>query len=270
MRPWAESPDELRKGLFSSLLAGDRTIGYDNLPSGIKVRSPYLCLFLTADVYSDRKLGSSDVPAIPNRSVVFLTGNNITPVGDLARRSLVVRLDANMTRLRDRKFRIGDLREHVAERRAELLMAALTIIKAYTMSGADPICNPLPSFERWSRLVRDPLMWLGLVDPVATQDEETEDEAQSLSEAFALMAGHPSIGEKEFTASDLARLCDSFDGETALRAAIEAAGCSMATEQHKIGYWLREKRDHIAGGYKLIRGAEARGAGRKWRLKCAS
>jgi putative DNA primase/helicase len=268
LRPWAEGTEELRKGLFSSLLAGDRTIGYDNLSNGSKIRSPILCVFLTANVYSDRKLGASESPAIPNRSVVFLTGNNLTPAGDLARRSIVIRLDANTTRLRGRRFLISDLRGYVTEHRPALLVAALTVIRAYTMSSAPGGEAPLPSFEHWSRFASGPLIWLGMADPVTTQDDETEDEAVSLADAFRLIAEHPMMGDKEFMASDLARMCDELisSDDDPLRAVIEAAGCSAPSDQIKVGYWLREKRDHIAGGYKLIRGTATRGA-RKWKLR---
>jgi len=266
MRPWAEGGEELRKSLFASLLAGDRTIGFDNLPNGVKVRSPILCGFLTADVYSDRKLGASEVPALPNRSVVSLTGNNITPAGDLARRSIVTRLDANTNRLRDRRFREPDLKGYVAAHRAALLIAALTIVKAYVAAGTPFQAIPLPSFERWSRFARDPLLWLGMPDPVATQDDETDDEAVPLAAAFLMIAECPALGEKEFMASELALACDALVGDSQLAAAIEPAGCSAASDQKYVGYWLREKRDHIAGGYKLERGHAANGS-RKWRLR---
>lgn len=134
LRPWVEG-EELRKALFASLLAGDRTIGFDNVPNGIKVRAPTLCGFLTAERYSDRRLGFSEVPALPNRCVVSLTGNNVTPAGDLARRSIVIRLDADTTALRSRRFRIADLRGYVAVNRQVLLVAALTIICAYIATG---------------------------------------------------------------------------------------------------------------------------------------
>lgn len=264
MRPWAEGNEELRKNLFASLLAGDRTIGYDNVPSGVKIRSPILCAFLTAAVYSDRKLGVSEVPALPNRSVVSLTGNNITPVGDLARRSLGVRLDANTDRLRDRRFRISDLRGHVAANRPELLVAVLTIVRAYITAGCPVSAIPLPSFEQWSKLARDPLLWLNMPDPVRTQLDETDDEVAPLVEVFRLIAESSAIGEREFTAADLASAC-SF-AITALPAAMEAAGCSGAHDARAVGYWLRDKRDQIAGGWKLERLGAPNGIS-KWRLR---
>jgi hypothetical protein len=265
LRPWVEG-EEMRKNLFSSLLAGDRTIGFDNLPNGVKVRSPILCGFVTAETYSDRKLGSSDVPVVPNRSVVFLTGNNLTPVGDLARRSIVIRLDANTANLRERSFRIADLRGHVAANRPALLVAALTILKAYVLSGARSGKAPLPSFEGWSRFVREPLLWLGMPDPTSTQHDEADDEAAPLTEAFELIAAE--IGDREFTAADLATRCDLLiSGDGPLPTALEATGCGAPTDPARVGYWLREKRDRIAGHWKLVRGNEAHGAGRKWCLR---
>jgi putative DNA primase/helicase len=263
LRPWAEGSDELRKNLLASLLAGDRTIGYDNVPNGIKVRSPHLCSFLTADVYGDRKLGVSEVPALPNRSVVFVTGNNITPSGDLARRSIVIRLDANTDRLRERTFRVVDLRTHIASMRPALLVAALTIVRAYLAAGQPAQAVPLPSFERWSKYVRDPLLWLGMADPVATQADETDDEVAPLAHAFRLIAQSAAIGEREFIASELASAC-MFGTEDA--AAIEAAGCSNPSDAKHVGYWLRDKRDRNAGGWKLERVRTSNGVA-TWRFR---
>lgn len=267
LRPWVDG-EEMRKSLFASAFAGDRTIGFDNLPNGTKVRSPILCGFVTAETYSDRKLGASETPAVPNRSVVFMTGNNLTPSGDLARRSIVIRLDADTPSLRDRRFRISDLRGYVAANRPALLVAALEVVLAYLASGAQSGKPPPASFEDWSRFVREPLLWLGMADPVTTQDDETDDEAEPLAEAFRLIAAE--FAESEFTASDLAKKCDPLvSGDRPLSAALEATGCGVPTDPTKVGYWLREKRDRIAGGWKLIAGAESRGTGRKWRLRSA-
>src|ERR1019366_9055548 len=88
IRPYTEDSEEQRKVLFSSLLAGDSGLLFDNVPSGVKVRSSVLCAFSTAVVYADRKLGTSESHTLANTVLVALTGNNITPAGDLARRSL--------------------------------------------------------------------------------------------------------------------------------------------------------------------------------------
>ena len=249
VRTWPTTGDELRKVLYASLLAGDRAILFDNVPKGTKLRSAELCAFVTAPVWSDRKLGESKSTAIPNKIVVSGSGNNIQPVSDLARRSLVIRLNANMDAkaLRKRTFEIPDLPGYLRENRIQLLMAALTIIRGRAQSEyVGP--TPLPSFIGWSRLVRDALLWLGQPD-CCEQDEETDDESDSLGDVFALLA--PKLEDKHFTPGDVAKLVLTDFGDGRLADALRNGGCSDPTDPQKLGYVLRESKDRIAGGYQL-------------------
>jgi putative DNA primase/helicase len=265
MRAWASDGDELRKVLFASLLAGDRTIGFDNVPSGAKVYAAELCRFATSVTYSDRKLGVSETASMPNTAVAFLTGNNLTPAGDLARRSIVVRLDANVDSraLRERQFDIDDLRSHVRAHRAQLLVAALTLVRAFVIAGAPAQATPLPSFEQWSRLARDPLVWLGLPDPVLTQDQETDNEAEPLAAVFEAIARWR--GDQWFLSSELHTEV-IFGG--AVRDALVAASCNVDDARH-VGMWLRGHRGRKVGDVKLEDGTvtrDGRGGVRGWRL----
>jgi hypothetical protein len=246
-RPWPNSPDEVRKVLFSALLAGDSDIVFDNIREGVKVRSAEVCAFVTSPVWQDRKLGESGSLALPNRSVIIFTGNNINPHDDLARRSLVIRLNPNMDRdaLGKRTFKIPELESYVQQNRAKLLMCALTIIKAHQQSEhVGP--TPLPSFERWSRLVRDALIWLGMPDPCETQRQETDDGRVALAGAFEMLA--PKLEGRKFTAADV-RGVAMFDD--ALCTALHDGGCSDPRDSMKLGYWLRENRDRFGGDFRL-------------------
>jgi putative DNA primase/helicase len=262
LRPYTDEAEELRKVLYSALLAGDSGLLFDNVPNGVKVRSPHLCAFATASNYNDRKLGTSDSQAVPNRCLVTITGNNITPCGDLARRSLVCRLDLNAESARGREFKISNLIAHVTARRPELLVAALTIVRAYVVAGQPRVAPPLESFEAWSELARDPLVWLGMADPVETQARETDDEIDGLRAAFVAL--HEQFGTAEFMARDIATAM----GSTAMgvRGALESAGCSDASDSARVGYWLRAGRDRIAAGHKLVSAAGHAGV-KTWRLR---
>jgi putative DNA primase/helicase len=265
LRPWVQDDTEMRKTLFASLLAGDRSIGFDNLPTGHKVRSATLCAFVTASTLQDRKLGVSEAPSVNNCAVVSASGNNITPASDLARRSLVIRLDADMmaAELRARTFRISNLRRYVSEHRVELLMAALAVIRGHRQSGHVGLTE-LPSFETWSRVVRDALLWLDMADPVETQRGETEDDSDTLMEAFGRL-GRIFVGT-EFTAQDLAKICEF--GNENLVVALQNAGCEEPRSPRKIGYWLRDSRDKIAGGYKLEHDpSTSKAVAVRWRLR---
>jgi putative DNA primase/helicase len=65
-----------------------------------------------------------------------------------------------------------DARDH----RAELVAAALTILKAYCVAGMPGRPPQLQSFEDWSDTVRGALLWIGLEDPAATQDRLREND----------------------------------------------------------------------------------------------
>jgi len=68
-----------------------------------------------------------------------------------------------------RKFNFCPL-EETAKRRPELVIAALTILRAYHVAGRpkQPNLNPLGSFDEWSDWVRSALVWLGEPDPCLT------------------------------------------------------------------------------------------------------
>ena len=78
---------------------------------------------------------------------------------------------------RGRRFS-PDLKAHVREHRARFIVDVFTIVRAYAFAGRPPVARPLESFESWSRLARDPLVWLGLPDAVGSQATETEDEVK--------------------------------------------------------------------------------------------
>jgi hypothetical protein len=264
MKPFTDESEEIRKVLMSVLLAGDSAIYFDNVPAGTKVRSAILCAFVTAPVYSDRKLGVSESPTLPNRCQIVLTGNNVSPTGDLARRCIVVRLDANAESARGRDFAIADLKAHVRARRPQMLIDALTVICAYALASDPVSLRPLESFETWSRIARDPVAWIGYGDAAATQQLETDDETAPLIDAFEALAARDRF-QNAFRASDIATGCNAYDGDD-LRHAIEAAGCSDATNAKVIGYWLREHRDQVAGHRKLVQDGKTGGVSR-YRLR---
>lgn len=233
------------------------------------MRAPGLCAFVTSPTYSDRILGASETRKVPNRCTIVLTGNNITPTGDLSRRSLVCRLDANAETARGRTFRIRDLRGHVRSERAQLIVDARTIARAYAFAGRPDVAHPLESFEQWSRLVRDPLVWLGMADAVASQETETDDEVAPLQTAFAAIAAATQAQEGTFTAAQLAAtLAFAPPGQTsALRDALINAGCSEPGDATKLGYWLRGNKDRVASGMKLISDKQAQRGVASWQLR---
>ncbi len=267
-RPWPEDEPELRKVLLAVLMTGDSTILFDNVPTGSKIRSAGVCRFATTALYADRVLGATRDAMVENRTVIVMTGNNITPTGDLSRRAIIVRQDAGVEKVLGRQFRIPDLKEYVLEHRAELLACALTILRARALADDQMSAPPLPTFERWSRICREPLIWLGMTDPLETQSAEADEDTDGLAEA--LEAVRTRLGGGEWTAAELEAAADErmMMSERTARAGMLAAALAAGglTDPRRARYWLREMRDRVAGGLKLVQVGKHARAGR-WQVR---
>lgn len=130
---------------------------------------------LTSSTWSDRQLGVTDAPPLPNVSTWLATGNNIEPTGDTIRRVLMCRIEVDTERPQERSgFRWDPIEDVALEYRAHYLSHALTILRAYHVAGKPE--QKLPSwgsFTTWSRLVRGALVWAGCADPFLTQRRAT-------------------------------------------------------------------------------------------------
>lgn len=157
-----KNDDELRKKITGSLLNNDRTILLDNIVDSFD--SPTLATFLTSEKYTDRLLNQNINVTFNNRLLVLLTGNNIELAGDMLRRVLKCRLDSQMQDPYTRSFKHSPL-QYIKRNRYKLVIAGLTIIKAYFESeyfhnNQHKNNGLLSSFEEWDKLVRQPILWL--------------------------------------------------------------------------------------------------------------
>jgi hypothetical protein len=99
------------------------------------------------------------------------TGNNLIFRGDMPSRVLVCRIDAETERPEERTFRIVDLPSYLTANRKRLVVASLTILRAYHVAGRRQDLRPWGGFDHWCREIREPLVWLGLADPCATREQ---------------------------------------------------------------------------------------------------
>jgi hypothetical protein len=164
--------EECRKRITSLALAGDRLVLIDNIDGHLGC--PSLDAALTSpDSWKDRILGKSEVVELPISMTWVATGNNVMLAADTARRTLHIRLDSLEQRPELRSgFKYSDLINHVKRNRAELVEAVLTILSAYCAAGRPRMNLPAwGSFEGWSNLIRNAVVWCGLPDPGLTREE---------------------------------------------------------------------------------------------------
>ena len=107
------------------------------------------------------------------QAIFFATGNNMTYESDTARRVVPIALDPQMERPEERTgFQHSPLLPWVTEQRPQLVAAALTILRAYFAAGCPSQgITPMGSFDEWSTLVRQALIWTGEADLLEGQTQ---------------------------------------------------------------------------------------------------
>jgi putative DNA primase/helicase len=253
------TPDEaeLEKRIGASAIEGDQVMAIDNITHVLK--SDQLCQMLTAEEVKVRVLGQSKAPRIPSTALICATGNNISIHGDLNRRTVLVRMDAGCERPEEREFPV-DAVDVAKRRRADLVAAALTIIRAFLVAGAPRQCTPLGGFEDWSAIVRSALIWLDygdcLGDVAAMRGEDPE--KQQLVEILDALPSWP------FTAKEIGRLVGQDpDLRDALSQYIERTG-TFATK--RFGRYLTRYKGTIVGNLRVEAVASST-AGTTWQVK---
>jgi hypothetical protein len=150
---WSNSDEERRKTLLSYLSEGVPAVLWDNIPRGLTISCPSIEKSLTSMTYSDRILGETATRTVPSTTINFFTGNNITPRGDTASRSLQARLNVDRPDPENREFKHGDPVAWTDAHRGNILAALYTILL-----GNPRIRDPNPTaavtrFKDWWHLV---------------------------------------------------------------------------------------------------------------------
>jgi hypothetical protein len=186
MMSQGKTEEESDKRLGAALLAGDAIIVIDNCE--LPISGDVLSTMLTSTTVKVRILGKSEAPSLPSNALIVATGNNVVVEADLTRRTVICRLDAMVERPETRNFDF-DPRDEARSQRPALVVAGLTILRAYIAAGRPVTVPALGSFADWS-VVREALVWLGRADPVAsrerlvTADPRREELAQLLGAWF--------------------------------------------------------------------------------------
>ena len=273
--PQCASEEEMEKRIDAELLEGAGAIAIDNCTHPIDGNK--LCSMLTQSTVSIRPLGGSKRVTVPTSVFLSCTGNNLVVQGDMTRRVVVARLDAGVERPELREFDFEPVAKAKAER-VRYVVAALTIMRAYKAAGSPPMSKPLGSFEKWSRLVRDALLWLGCGDPVATM-EAARGLDPKLSELAEVLAhwktalGTDRITVRRIIEKATRQVADSY-GNTSrefehpdFREALMAvAGQGGVINGRRLGKWLLAQAGRIVGGLSIEQGGLEHNNLASWRV----
>ena len=150
---WSSNEEERRKALLSHFLFGAPYILWDNIAKGLQLSCPHIERACTSEFYADRKLGVPRWSALPPDLIHFFTGNNIGPKGDLASRSLEIRLTADRADPENRNVKHQDALHWTRSHRGEILAALYTILLGNPQLKAKRNAPGKTRFKTWWRLV---------------------------------------------------------------------------------------------------------------------
>ena len=252
--------EELRKRITTLAAEGERAVLLDNL-SG-PVGNGVLDAALTSDRWKDRLLGSNRTYDGPLSVCWYATGNNCELRADTGRRTCHVRLETPDERPELKSgFRHPKLRQHVRRHRARLLSAVLKILRGWHMAGRPTVgLPPWGSFEEWSDLVRECLVWAGLPDPGDTRQEllsRADRDADAMGELLRELIRIDPHREGR-TAGEIV---EAGRTDSAVRAAVEDVAGHL--DAKKLGYRLRTFARRVFDGLFLDHVGEG-GRGKRW------
>lgn len=180
--PAPPTEEEWDKKILTELMEGNTLIAIDNIPGVLK--SSNLETVLTSREYKGRVLGLSKSASPENRATWIATGNNLKLEGDLPERCYWIRMVATTSDPETREFKIPDLMYHVKMHRCALVVAILTMIRAWHIAGRpkDKDLKNFRTFTTWSTTVGSILKFSGvegfLSDRLERKNEIDDDKKQ--------------------------------------------------------------------------------------------
>jgi hypothetical protein len=244
-----KSEEEDEKRYLSVLMQGDPIVVIDNIDRPIQ--GDAICSILTQETWQCRQLGTNRQAQVATNALFIATGNNLEFRKDMATRAIQCRLDAKVENPEARRFK-RNLRSELPALRAELVVAALTVLRAFVVAGR-PGAAELKQFgryEEWSELIRGTLVWLGEPDPCDTR-AEIMDRDMAREEQWALLkAWHERLGTSCcYTANQVIMSGEEGD-DFFLKFAIENV-CPRGVSARSLGRYLSKIDGRIVGGLRI-------------------
>jgi hypothetical protein len=251
--------EELQKKI-TSILAGNTSplVVFDNLKEGTCISSEILATLITKDCWDDRLLGASVNIEARNDRLWLASGNGLTVGGDMASRTVMVRLDPRMPRPELRQFEMGQFSDWIREEgnREELLFHLLILVQSWLQAGANKsTVHTMRNFTRWAQIMGGFVTFHGLTGFLGNTDDLAELDTDAEEWTVFLAKWHQVFGTGEKLAKELhaSAQIDYVMGTTMDR----WMGCFITDEggmtptPKQLGNLLHGKADRFFGPYIL-------------------
>lgn len=200
---WNDNSEEMRKAVTSVLMHSPAIICFDNVPDGWDVKSDILAKILTSPIHQDRLLGANKEIMLPTNTVIAITGNNLSMGDDEAQRFLAVMLSS------DQPKRDGDdAIARIVRNRTQIIQDIIGIVSGYLNSGVrmEKRCR----FDTWDRMVRQPLMWCGVMDIADLFERSKAQSTGSVGRETLIHALWDRFGPNEFVPGDVVEAAKTY------------------------------------------------------------
>ncbi len=257
-----QDDEECRKFLLATLLTSPAVVEFDNLTTDL-VAHKSLCTALTSEFLQGRILGVSKTATVSTRALFLSSGNNVSPVQDMARRCVTITLDPACETPATRTFKNPNLVQDILQERGRYVSGALTIIRAWIVAGRpETTCKALAGFAEWSNLCRQPLLWLGQPDPATAIFETMADDPDRDTLGRILEAWQRCFGNKATMVREAVNCTDKDLEEVILDIASEHG----VINRRVLGRWIKRHSGRIVNGIRFIRDSGSRSA-EAWRIE---
>lgn len=266
--------EETRKRVFTALRSGSRVLVWDNVVGVFD--SAALAAALTSETFTDRVLGKSEAPTVPNKALFLLTGNNLCLAGDMPRRVLSCRINPQSERPFAREFDLDPL-AYTQTHRQRMVAAALTLVRGWLTSGAGKAAGRMASFEQWDDMVRQTVAWVAgwvaggaFVDVMKAVDDAQGSDPEQEALYELLVAIRSLFASRAFTAKELLQsINDGFRADTELvrEALADIAGGDVPRTAKSMGRLLRFRHDRLVHGLVLRKAGADAGNVQRWRVE---
>lgn len=188
----SNNTDELRKKFLSSLIGGRKRMHFSNNKGFIN--NAVFESIITAEKYSDRVLGKSEIMTFENEIDFSWSGNcgiGFTP--DFANRCRFIRMFLDIEDANARVFENPNLHNWVRANRGLILSALYTLVRNWHEQGMPEGKVPFSSFPAWARVCGGIMEAAGYESPCAPDkevmalggDSETQDMKQLFEICYA-------------------------------------------------------------------------------------
>jgi len=263
--------EECRKLLLAELLRSPAVIEFDNLTSDILPHKT-LCTALTSEHITGRILGLSKTATVNTRTLFLSSGNNVSPIKDMARRCITINLNPEVEIPAARTFKRPNLIAEILYERERYVSAAITIIRAWIVAGRPKAeCKSLAGFGDWSDLCRQPLLWLGLADPAASIFEAIKEDPDRETLGRLLRAWISVFGKTEAMVRDAVKRASlgGIENQELGEIMQDIAGERDTINNRKFGWWIKRHTGQIVDALRFVK-SSSEGSAERWRVELVS